>query len=198
MKKFLKFVLILSIILIITFLVNLIRNYLILKSIFSINNDSSNYYFEENSNIIANNITYKTCIYSKDDKYYIEVYENDKHIHNIWIDNINKEYILQDIEKNQTTREEYNDFYTNKYKFVYMNCHDLTISNLIIKKYLFTPIAEKDNEYVIKIYDDEKVFVDKESKFINKIVSKDSEINYKFNNTSPINLNINKPQIEDN
>lgn len=197
MKKFFKFIIVIIFIIITVFFINAIRNYLILKSIFVISNDKNEYYFEENiSNIINNNI-YKNCIYSKDSNYYIEIYENDEHVCNIWINDINKEYILQDIVKNQITREEYDDFYTKKYKLIYMNCHDVSILNLMMKKYLFLPIIENSNEYIINVYEDSAtIFVDKVSKLIVKVVSNDSEINYKFDDAIPTNVNINKPKIE--
>lgn len=192
MKKFLRIVLILIFIIFIIFLVNLTRNYLILKSLFSFNEEINNYYFEET--ITFSDIKYKNCIYAQNNNYYIELYENDKHIYNIWIDDINKEYTLQDIEKNQITKEEYNDFYTKKYKAIYLNSHDVTISNLIIQKYLFMPIIEEDNKYILTVYDNEtKVFINKDSKSIDKVVSKDNEINYKLQNNPQISIN--KPEI---
>lgn len=189
-----KIVLILILIIFIVFLVNLTRNYLILKSLFSFNKYINNYYFEET--IKSNDIKNKNCIYAQNNNYYIEMYENDEKIYNMWIDDISKEYILQDIEKNQITKEEYSDFYTKKYKAIYLNCHDVTISNLLIQKYLFTPIIEEDNEYIIMVYNNEaKVFINKDSKLIDKVISKDIEINYKLQNNPQIHIDKNKPKF---
>ena len=75
-----------------------------------------------------------------------------------------------------------------------MNSHDVTISNLIIQKYLFMPIIEDDNKYILTVYDNEtKVFINKDSKSIDKVVSKDNEINYKLQNNPQISIN--KPEI---
>ena len=180
MKKILKIVLILTFIFIIVFLINFVRNYSILNSLFSYNKDFSTYSFEET--IKSNNITYKNCIYFQNNVYYIKIFEDDKHIYNIWIDNINKEYILQNIEENKITKEEYNDFYTKKYKSAYLNSHDFTILKLIVENYLFSPILENDYEYILTIYDGEAtVFVNKENKLIFKIISNNNEVNYSFN-----------------
>lgn len=87
-------------------------------------------------------------------------------------------------------------FYTKKYKAIYLNCHDVTISNLLIQKYLFTPIIEEDNEYIIMVYNNEaKVFINKDSKLIDKVISKDIEINYKLQNNPQINIDKNKPKF---
>lgn len=85
---------------------------MILKSLFSFNKYINNYYFEET--IKSNDIKNKNCIYAQNNNYYIEMYENDEKIYNMWIDDISKEYILQDIEKNQITKEEYSDFLYKK------------------------------------------------------------------------------------
>ena len=74
MKKILRIVLILIFIIFIIFLVNLTRNYLILKSLFSFNEEINNYYFEEI--ITSNDSKNKNCIYAQNNNYYIEVYEN--------------------------------------------------------------------------------------------------------------------------
>lgn len=194
MKKILKIVLILTFIFIIVFLINFVRNYSILNSLFSYNKDFSTYSFEET--IKSNNITYKNCIYFQNNVYYIKIFEDDKHIYNIWIDNINKEYILQNIEENKITKEEYNDFYTKKYKSAYLNSHDFTILKLIVENYLFSPILENDYEYILTIYDGEAtVFVNKENKLIFKIISNNNEVNYSFNDRLPEDIEIHIPQI---
>lgn len=194
MKKCFRIVLILIFIFIIVFLINFIRNYSILNSLFSYSEVFSTYSFEEI--IKTNNITYKNCIYFQNNIYYIKVFENDEHIYNIWIDNINNEYILQTIKDNKISKEEYNDFYTKKYKSVYLNSHDFTVLKLIVENYLFRPILENNNEYILTIYDNEStIWVNKENKMIFKIISNNTEINYNFNNQLPENIEIHIPQI---
>lgn len=194
MNKILKIVLILIFIFIIVFFINFVRNYSILNSLYSYNKDFSTYSFEET--IKSNNITYKNCIYFQNDVYFIKIFEDDEHIYNIWIDNINKEYILQNIKENKITKEEYNDFYTKKYKSAYLNSHDFTVLKLISENYLFRPVLENDNEYILTIYDGETtVFVNKENKLIFKIISNNNEVNYSFNDRVPEDIEIHIPQI---
>ena len=179
---------------IIVFLINFVRNYSILNSLFSYNEDFSTYSFEEI--IKTNNITYKNCVYFQNNIYYIKVFENDEHIYDIWIDNINNEYILQTIKDNKITKEEYNDFYTKKYKSIYLNSHDFTVLKLITENYLFRPILENNNEYILTIYDNEyTIWINKENKMIFKIISNNTEINYSFNNKLPENIEMHIPQI---
>lgn len=194
MKKSFKILLILILILIIVFLINFARNYSILNLLFSNNKDFSTYSFEET--IKSNAITYKNCVYFQNNVYYIKVFENDEHIYDIWIDNINSEYILQNIKDNKITKEEYNDFYTKKYKSAYLNSHDFTILKLIIENYLFRPILENSNEYILTIYDNETtIWVSKENKMISKIKSDNNEINYSFDDELPKDIEIHIPKI---
>lgn len=193
-----KKIIVLLFILFIVFLTNLVRNNLILHSIinsnkiFSENINNYNYYFEEN--IIENNNNYKNCIYSQGNNYYIEIYINNEHISNIWIDTDKKEYIVEDVKNQVITSEEYDDYYTRKYKDMCLYFHDININDLIVKKYLFTPIILENKKYSLSIYENDKIFIDKESKLITKAVTNDYEINYTFDNKLPENNTITKPQ----
>ena len=103
---------------------------------------------------------------------------------------------MQTIEDNKISKEEYNDFYTKKYKSAYLNSHDFTVLKLIVENYLFRPILENNNEYILTIYDNEStIWVNKENKMIFKIISNNTEINYNFNNQLPENIEIHIPQI---
>lgn len=195
MKKLNKILLILFFILIIIFFINLIRNYMILKNIFSSNNtlkeNLNNYYLEAND---TSNVT-KTCIYSKDNVYAVDIYENNELIKSIWIDANNYEYVEKDINKNEVINKDYDDFYTKYYQFLCLDFHDFSIHSLISKSYLLKSISEKNNEYKINIYDNATVFVDKESKLIKRMITDTNEIYYKLDNYNKIDKELLKPEI---
>ena len=196
MKKAFKILFYFIIVIVSIFLINFFRNYYILSSIFNSNElfkeSIDNYYYEEN--FISENSHKKISIYAQKNIYYVEIFLNNKHNSNIWIDNINKEYIVQNMEDETITLKEYDDYYINRYKFMCLAFHDFGVTDIIKKNYLFKPIIKQNDEYVINVYEENiEAFVDKNSKLITKVKEKDYEIYYKFDTT--IEKEISKPNI---
>lgn len=169
MKKIRKILIVLVIILIVLFLVNLIRNYAILKDIYNSNEElskeMSNYYFKMTILSEDSEVEAVTEIYHKDNLYLKKTdFANDLGI--ILYNSDTKEIFRNDPENSTSVADKDLDFSLEN--IVYLS--QLTIRedfNQVLLGYLLKPITSDKDNYIIKTFNN-KYLVNKETKLISE------------------------------
>ena len=182
-KNLLTILLTILIIVLLLFLGNLLRNFLILKGICNSNEEFKNskqgYHFTSttypNLTFIKNT---KSDMYFYNGVYFIKTYINNEFESSTWYDSNAKNGISKntDLEGERTFGEDNTipDYFKNT---IYMNAlltNTMSSNNAIaevLKLYLFKPITSEGENYIIE-YNNSTVYINKETKFITKCITK--------------------------
>lgn len=194
-KKMFKIIIPITILLLILFMINIIRNYNILNQIAKQNEETEismeNYYFEHITE--TEPYTYKEEIYVYDGTYLIKDYMNDKLYKKIWFDLSSGQSISIDDNNNFNRNVSYSSF-QREYKEILLIKQDSkkeTFKKLLLN-YLFKPIQEENNNYMIK-KDDNKIYINKETGLIEKIISDKSKQTYKIEGNTTTENDVKSP-----
>ena len=219
-KKILLTILAILVILIALFLINLGRNYLILKKIYDSNTDFtstlSNSYFEQTTDFFndLNNYlpTIQTTLYSYNGIYLLKTYDDGISSSTLWYDSNTNESIffddneaLQDLyDLNSDGSTSVDELGINLYNTdtlftgVYSNLllHNFgdenTVISTILYQNLFTPLIAKNNCYVFK-FNELTIYLNKETNLIEKIINDNATISYKVEKNIVTSEDVAKP-----
>lgn len=184
-KKILLTILAILVILIALFLINLSRNYLILKTIYDSNTDFtstlSNSYFEQTIDFSNEYMpTAQTILYSYNGTYLLKTYNDNVPYSALWYDSNTDESLFFDengYDPNSTTTT---NLFTGSYQIVLLNSlgDNNTVISTILYQNLFTPLIAKNNCYVFK-FNKLTIYLNKETNLIEKIITDNATISYK-------------------
>lgn len=198
-KKVLTVIIAILIAIVLLFLGNLLRNYIILKGICDSNNEFKNsrqgYHFvSSNYNSIVGTI--REDVYFYDGEYFDITYLNNELYSMCWYDSNTKEGISTDKYLEETDEVPKSDTsflenYADNFLITSGESNNIAISQLL-KNNLFRFINSKDGNYIIN-YNGTTSYVNKNTKFITKYVSDDIvfEYNIDLNNVSENNVSKN-------
>ncbi len=194
-KKILIIIVIIIVILIALFLINLGRNYFILRKICDSNTDFkttlNNYYYEENTEYASALSPTQDILYAYNGIYLLKTYDDGNPYVTSWYDSSTNESVSFDetglIDNNLTNFAEY-------YKNVLLNGFedDGTVIGSILSQNLFTPFSVKDGCYVIN-FNDSTVSINTKTYLIEKKVSGDTTKTYKIEKDSVTSEDVPKP-----
>ena len=198
-KKILTVIIAILIAIILLFLGNLLRNYIILKGICNSTNEFKNsrqgYHFvSSNYNSIVGTI--REDVYFYDGEYFDITYLNNELYSMCWYDSNTKEGISTDKYLEETDEVPKSDTsflenYADNFLITSGESNNIAISQLL-KNNLFRFINSKDGNYIIN-YNGTTSYVNKKTKFITKYISDDIvfEYNIDLNNISENNVSKN-------
>ena len=216
-KKILLTILAILVILIALFLINLGRNYLILKKIYDSNTDFtstlSNSYFEQTIDFSNEYMpTAQTILYSYSGTYLLKTYNDNVPYSVLWYDSNTDESIffddneaLQDLyDLNSDGSTSVDELGINLYNTdtlftgVYSNLllHNFgdenTVISTILYQNLFTPLIAKNNYYVFK-FNELTIYLNKETNLIEKIITDNATISDKVEKNIVTREDVAKP-----
>lgn len=184
-KNVFRIIIFIIIIFIILVAINVIRNYLILKSISdnsnNIESQLNNYYYEETLVGSSNNtsISSKVEEYSYNGIYLVKSYVNNELNSTIWYDsNADKGF---SIDNNNVQNTDINKVFLDDYKnLLLFNNNNLNSDiSTILSQTIFMPILKENNRYVISAYDG-KFYVNKDTSLIEEISSNNTTKTFSF------------------
>lgn len=201
-KKILLIILAILVILIALFLINLGRNYLILKTIYDSNTDFtstlSNSYFEQTTDFFndLNNYlpTIQTTLYSYNGIYLLKTYNDNVPYSVLWYDSNTDESIFFDESGYDPNSTATTNLFTGSYQIVLLNSlgDDNTVISTILYQNLFTPLIAKNNCYVFK-FNELTIYLNKETNLIEKIITDNATISYKVEKNIVTSEDVAKP-----
>ncbi|MCI8310074.1 MAG: hypothetical protein HFJ45_07965 [Clostridia bacterium] len=200
MKKILRFIMTILILVFVIFIINLVKNYMIIKKIFEKNYEFEtslkSYTYEEISTDSSE--TLKKVVVFQDGFYMCKSYINNELKNIKWFDS-NTDRIVEINENNEIIEELIRDSkidteFMNFYKNVLITgiCKETEKAeciNKILKENMFNKISEKDNSYVLK-FNDMVIYIDKASNLICKCSFENVVITYDIKNGIETNYNI--------
>ena len=198
-KKILLIILAILVILIALFLINLGRNYLILKKIYDSNTDFtstlSNSYFEQTIDFSNEYMpTAQTILYSYNGTYLLKTYNDNVPYSVLWYDSNTDESIFFDESGYDPNSTATTNLFTGSYQIVLLNSlgDDNTVISTILYQNLFTPLIAKNNCYVFK-FNELTIYLNKETNLIEKIITDNATISYKVEKNIVTNEDVAKP-----
>ncbi len=194
-KKILTIIIIIIVILIALFLINLGRNYFILRKICDSNTDFkmtlNNYYYEENTEYASTLSPTQNILYAYNGTYLLKIYDDGNPYVTNWYNSSTDESVSFDengsVDNDLTNLTEY-------YKNVLLNGFedDNTVISSILSQNLFTPFSVKDNCYIIN-FNDSTVSINTNTCLIEKRVSGNTTKTYEIEKDSVTNEDVQKP-----
>lgn len=198
-KKILLIILAILVILIALFLINLGRNYLILKTIYDSNTDFtstlSNSYFEQTIDFSNEYMpTAQTILYSYNGTYLLKTYNDNVPYSVLWYDSNTDESIFFDESGYDPNSTATTNLFTGSYQIVLLNSlgDDNTVISTILYQNLFTPLIAKNNCYAFK-FNELTIYLNKETNLIEKIINDNATISYKVEKNIVTNEDVAKP-----
>lgn len=198
-KKILLTILAILVILIALFLINLSRNYLILKTIYDSNTDFtstlSNSYFEQTIDFSNEYIpTAQTILYSYNGTYLLKTYNDNVPYSVLWYDSNTDESLFFDENGYDPNSTATTNLFTGSYQIVLLNSlgDDNTVISTILYQNLFTPLIAKNNCYVFK-FNELTIYLNKETNLIEKIITDNATISYKVEKNIVTSEDVAKP-----
>ena len=198
-KKILLTILAILVILIALFLINLGRNYLILKKIYDSNTDFtstlSNSYFEQTIDFSTEYMpNAQTILYSYSGTYLLKTYNDDVPYSVLWYDSNTDESIFFDENGYAPNSTATTNLFTGSYQIVLLNSlgDDNTVISTILYQNLFTPLIAKNNCYVFK-FNELTIYLNKETNLIKKIITDNATISYKVEKNIVTSEDVAKP-----
>lgn len=198
-KKILLTILAILVILIALFLINLSRNYLILKTIYDSNTDFtstlSNSYFEQTIDFSNEYMpTAQTILYSYNGTYLLKTYNDNVPYSALWYDSNTDESLFFDENGYDPNSTATTNLFTGSYQIVLLNSlgDDNTVISTILYQNLFTPLIAKNNCYVFK-FNELTIYLNKETNLIEKIITDNATISYKVEKNIVTNEDVAKP-----
>lgn len=198
-KKILLTILAILVILIALFLINLGRNYLILKKIYDSNTDFtstlSNSYFEQTIDFSTEYMpNAQTILYSYSGTYLLKTYNDDVPYSVLWYDSNTDESIFFDENGYDPNSTATTNLFTGSYQIVLLNSlgDDNTVISTILYQNLFTPLIAKNNCYVFK-FNELTIYLNKETNLIKKIITDNATISYKVEKNIVTSEDVAKP-----
>ncbi len=198
-KKILLTILAILVILIALFLINLGRNYLILKKIYDSNTDFtstlSNSYFEQTIDFSTEYMpTAQTILYSYSGTYLLKTYNDDVPYSVLWYDSNTDESIFFDENGYDPNSTATTNLFTGSYQIVLLNSlgDDNTVISTILYQNLFTPLIAKNNCYVFK-FNELTIYLNKETNLIEKIITDNATISYNVEKNIVTSEDVAKP-----
>lgn len=198
-KKILLTILAILVILIALFLINLSRNYLILKTIYDSNTDFtstlSNSYFEQTIDFSTEYMpNAQTILYSYSGTYLLKTYNDDVPYSVLWYDSNTDESLFFDENGYDPNSTATTNLFTGSYQIVLLNSlgDDNTVISTILYQNLFTPLIAKNNCYVFK-FNELTIYLNKETNLIEKIITDNATISYKVEKNIVTSEDVAKP-----
>lgn len=198
-KKILLTILAILVILIALFLINLSRNYLILKTIYDSNTDFtstlSNSYFEQTIDFSNEYMpTAQTILYSYNGTYLLKTYNDNVPYSALWYDSNTDESLFFDENGYDPNSTATTNLFTGSYQIVLLNSlgDDNTVISTILYQNLFTPLIAKNNCYVFK-FNELTIYLNKETNLIEKIITDNATISYKVEKNIVTSEDVAKP-----
>ena len=198
-KKILLIILAILVILIALFLINLGRNYLILKTIYDSNTDFtstlSNSYFEQTIDFSNEYMpTAQTILYSYNGTYLLKTYNDNVPYSVLWYDSNTDESIFFDESGYDPNSTATTNLFTGSYQIVLLNSlgDDNTVISTILYQNLFTPLIAKNNCYAFK-FNEVTIYLNEETNLIEKIITDNATISYKVEKNIVTNEDVAKP-----
>lgn len=195
MKK--KIFLAILIILIVVFLINLGRNFLILKKIFDSNDEfknhlSDNYLFEETIEFSNGSFSsLQNTLYFYNGTYLLRTYYDNIPYTVHWYNSSSNELVSFD--EDGSTDNDFTNF-TEDINHIFLNNlnnENITISTILCQN-LFTPFSIENNYYIIKA-NNSTMYINKETCLIEKILSATTTLSFKIQENIVTNENVTKP-----
>lgn len=198
-KKILLTILAILVILIALFLINLSRNYLILKTIYDSNTDFtstlSNSYFEQTIDFSNEYMpTAQNILYSYNGTYLLKTYNDNVPYSALWYDSNTDESLFFDENGYDPNSTATTNLFTGSYQIVLLNSlgDDNTVISTILYQNLFTPLIAKNNCYVFK-FNELTIYLNKETNLIEKIITDNATISYKVEKNIVTSEDVAKP-----
>ena len=198
-KKILLTILAILVILIALFLINLSRNYLILKTIYDSNTDFtstlSNSYFEQTIDFSNEYMpTAQTILYSYNGTYLLKTYNDNVPYSALWYDSNTDESLFFDENGYDPNSTATTNLFTGSYQIVLLNSlgDDNTVISTILYQNLFTPLIAKNNCYAFK-FNELTIYLNKETNLIEKIITDNATISYKVEKNIVTSEDVAKP-----
>lgn len=196
-KKIFLVILVIFIIIVVLFLINLGRNFVILKNIFNSNNEfknnlSDNYLFEEIVEFSNGSFsTLQNTLYVCNGTYLLKTYYNNTPYTVHWYDSNTNELVSFD--ENGSTNNSFVGFtqYINHMFLNKLNNEDITISTILCQN-LFTPFTVENNCYIINV-NNSTIYINKETCLIERILSGTTTLSFKLQENIVSDQNVTKP-----